>query len=49
MYPSDRMKTLIRIFKDYDKNFRFMDCQMQFFKYLFEKKADPFIELPVKD
>jgi len=26
-----------------------MDCQMQFFKYLFEKKADPFIELPVKD
>jgi len=39
MYSSDRMKTLIRILKDYDKNIVFMDCQMH---YLFEKKEDPF-------
>jgi len=27
MYSTDRMKTLIRIFKDYDKNIVFRDCQ----------------------
>ena len=42
MYSSDRMKTLIRIFKNYDKNIVFMDCQIHLFKYLFEKKGNPF-------
>jgi len=28
MYSSDRMKTLIRFVKAYDKNFVFMDYQM---------------------
>ena len=42
MYSSDRIKTLIRMFKDYDKNIVFRDCQMYFFKYLFEKIGDPF-------
>ena len=41
MYSSDRIKTLIRMSKDNDKNM-FRDCQMHFFKYLFEKKGDPF-------
>ena len=36
MYSSDRMKTLIRFVKDYDKIIVFMDCQNHFFKYLFE-------------
>jgi len=39
MYSSDRMKTLIRLFKDYDKNIVFRNCQMHYFKYLFEKKC----------
>jgi len=30
MYSSDRMKILIRYFKDYDKNIVFMDCLMHF-------------------
>ena len=30
MYLSDRMKTLIRFYKDYDKNIVFIDCQMHF-------------------
>jgi len=42
MYSSDRMEALIRLFKDYDKNIVFMDCQIHFFKYLFEKKGNPF-------
>ena len=46
MYSSDRMKTLIRFIKDYDKNSVFMDCQMHLFKYLFEKKGSPFDFLP---
>jgi len=28
MYSSDIMKTVITIFKDYDKNIVFRDCQM---------------------
>jgi len=36
------MKTSIRIFKEYDKNIVFRDCQMHYFKHLFEKKGDPF-------
>jgi len=31
MYSFDRMKTVIRIFKDYDKNIVFRDCQMHCF------------------
>jgi len=31
MYSSDGMKTLIRMFKDYNKNIVFMDCQMYYF------------------
>jgi len=42
MYSSNRMKTSIRIFKEYDKNIVFRDCQMHYFKHLFEKKGDPF-------
>jgi len=30
MYPSDRMKTLIRFVKDYVKSIVFRDCQMHF-------------------
>ena len=30
------------MFKDYDKNVVFKNCQMHFLKYLFEKKGDPF-------
>jgi len=30
MYSSDRMKTVIRIFKDYDKNIVFRDSKMHF-------------------
>jgi len=42
MYSSDRMKTLIRIFKGYDKDIVFRDCQMHYY----EKKGDPFDFLP---
>ena len=45
MYSSDGMKTLIRKFKNYDKNIVFRDCQMKK-KRLFEKKGDPFDYLP---
>jgi len=31
MHSSDRMKRLIRTFKDYDKNIVFRDCQMHYF------------------
>ena len=54
MYSSDGMKTLISMFKDYNKNIVFMDCQMYFFKYLFETKGNSIIffrqsvELPTK-
>jgi len=30
MYSSDRMKTVIRMLKCYDKNIVFRDCQMHF-------------------
>ena len=30
MYSSDKTKTVIRIFKDYDMNIVFRDCQMLF-------------------
>jgi len=42
MYSSDRMKTVIGIFKDDDKNIVFSDCQMHYLLYLFEKIGDPF-------
>ena len=32
IYSSDRMKRLIRTFKDYDKNIVFSDYQMHYFK-----------------
>jgi len=40
MYYSDKM------FKDYYKNIVFMDCQMHYCWYLFEKKIDHFDFLP---
>jgi len=46
MYSSDRMKTLIRIVKYYDKNIVLKDSLMQFFKYIFEKKGGPFDYIP---
>ena len=46
MYSSDRIKTSIRIVKDYDKNIVFRDCQLHSCLYLFEKKGDPFDFLP---
>ena len=30
------MKTFIKLYNDYDKNIVFMDCQIHFFKYVFE-------------
>jgi len=45
MYPSDKMKTLIRFFKDYDKNIVFRDCQMHVL-YLNEIKEDAVDFLP---
>ena len=41
MYLSERMKTLIRTFKDYDKNIVFRDCQMHVLNIYFEKKGNP--------
>jgi len=55
MYSSDRMKTVIRMFKDYDKNIVFMDCQMHFLNiYLRIKEIlliffRHFVELPAKN
>ena len=46
MYSSDRMKTLIILFKCYDKNVVFKDCQIHYSFYLFKKKRDPFNFLP---
>jgi len=48
------MKTLIRMFKDHDKNIVFRDCQMHYILYLFEKKEilliffRHFLERPAK-
>ena len=38
MYSSDRMKTLIRMFKDYDKIIVFRDCQMNYFYIYLRRK-----------
>jgi len=49
------MKTLIRVFKDYDKNIEFMDCQMQFVNIYLRRKDilliffRHFVELPAKN
>jgi len=42
MYSSDRTKTVIRMFKNYDKNIVFRDRQLYYCLYLFERKRDPF-------
>jgi len=34
------------MFKEYDKNIVFRNCQMHFLIFLFEKKGDPFDLLP---
>jgi len=53
MYSSDRMKTLIRIVKDYD-NIVCIDCQMHFLNIYFKRKGILFLffhhfnELPAK-
>jgi len=39
MYSSDRMKTLIRTFKDYDKNIVFRDCQMHVLNIYLRRKV----------
>jgi len=38
MYASDRMKTFIRMCKDYDKNIMFRDCQMHFLNIYLRRK-----------
>ena len=38
MHSSDRMKTLFRMFKDYDKNIVFRGCQMHFLNIYFKRK-----------
>jgi len=38
MYSADRMKTLIRFLKDYDKNIVFRDCQMHFLNIYLRRK-----------
>jgi len=54
MYSSDRMKTLIRIFKDYDKNIVFRECQMHILNIYLRRKAilliffSHLVELPVE-
>ena len=46
MYSCDRMKTLIRLVKDYDiVKHRVYRLPNRFFKYLFEKKGNPFVIL----
>jgi len=55
MYSSDRMQTLIRLFKDYDKNIVFMDCQIFFLNIYLRRKEilliffRHFVELPAKN
>jgi len=55
MYSPDRMKTLIRMFKDYDENIVFMDCQMHFLNIYLRRKEilliffRHFVELPAKN
>jgi len=43
MYSSDRMKPLIRMFKDYDKNIVFKACQMHFLNIYLSRKEIPLI------
>ena len=38
MYSSDRMKTLISIYKDCDKNIVLRDCQMNFWIFFLEER-----------
>ena len=39
MYSSDRMKTMIRMFKDYGKNIKFRDCLIALlFLFIWEEK-----------
>jgi len=40
------MKTMVRIFKDFDKNIVFRDCQMHILTNIFEKKGESFDFLP---
>ena len=55
MYSSDRMITLAGMFKNYDKNIVFKDCQMHFLNiYLRRKKMlliffRHFVKLPAKN
>jgi len=54
MYSSDRMKTLIRIVKDYNKHIVFRDCQMHFLNIKVRRKEillnffRHVVELPAK-
>jgi len=54
MYSSDIMKPLIRMFKDYDKNIVFRDCQMHILNIYLRRKGifftffRHFVELPAK-
>ena len=54
MYSSDRMQTLIRLFKDFDKNIVFIDCQMHILNIYLRRKAilliffRYFVELPAE-
>jgi len=43
MYSSDKMKTLIKMLKDYDKNIVCMDCQMHFLNIYLRRKEIPLI------
>ena len=55
MYSSDRMKTLIILFKDYDKSIVSKDCQMHYFYIHLRRKEifliffRQFVELPAKN
>ena len=40
MYSSDRMKTVIRIVKDNDKNIVFKDCQIQYFFNIYLRRKE---------
>jgi len=46
MYSYNRTKTLIRFFKNVDKNIVFRDCQMHFFLVIFYRY---FVDLPAKN
>ena len=54
MYSSDRMITLAGMFKNYDKNIVFKDCQMHFLNIYLRRKEMPliffrnFVKLPAK-